>query len=745
MQAIWRRELGIFGSGDIFRWRKGFCKIAIGSLLLGTVPDRVFAAPIELDYMEYSSDANARAAYVSNSSITATGGTITEVDGYRIHTFTSNGTFTIDVTTNVEVLVVAGGGGAGAMHQGSGGGAGGLIYNSAYSASGNITVTVGAGGAGSTAQTENQTSGNNSVFGTLTAIGGGRGGAENTDPYIGGSGGGGSHYYHYAGAAGTSGQGNAGGTVTGYNIAPFSSAGGGGAGGVGANVAINAATPGAGGTGAVYSISGSPITYAGGGAGSNRNSVVASGGSGGGGNSHQNGSPNTGGGGGGGNGTNIGGAGGSGIVIIRYPSPVLSYSEATIKTQGTYALKSTAPVTTSLNKTLTSAVSPTVKLSDMIEIKFDIRAVRTGSNIKIGIHDSGGTTTEITPDITSANNYQTVTWDISGVSNANKDVIDQIIVTIVNADAANSFYIDNMAVNPLSPPQATGVSGAVLGVSSITWNWTDNSSGQYQEDGFKVYCATSTELRNTSAIDAVTWTETGLTPNTTFKRYIQSYNTAGSNNSATATKVTLCKVPVSMTIASPSYTQLELNWDANGNPAGTKYIAHCSPDGFAMIHSSTVTATTATFNSLTRNTEYEVRVYAVNHAGVCTRYLGQYSRRTQPGTFQEKTTTRTGKNSYGFEGDGVWTWEVPANGGSAVTITAYAQYNSDYGGAAKPKFTLYNNGVNDDASMTVGAGAWEKLTVSGTPTGKGVLFLKVEGFSTAVGAKYFVDDIQVNQ
>jgi len=40
---------------------------------------------------------------------------------------------------------------------------------------------------------------------------------------------------------------------------------------------------------------------------------------------------------------------------------------------------------------------------------------------------------------------------------------------------------------------------------------------------------------------------------------------------------------------------------------------------------------------------------------------------------------------------------------------------------------------------------WEQLTVSGTPSGKGVLFLKVEGFSTAVGAKYFVDDIQVNQ
>ncbi len=390
-------------------------------------------------------------------------------------------------------------------------------------------------------------------------------------------------------------------------------------------------------------------------------------------------------------------------------------------------------------------MSPTINLSDMIEIKFDMRATRTGSNVKIGIHDSGGTTTEITPNITSVNTYQTVTWNISGVSNANKDVIDRIIVTIVNADVANTFYLDNMAVNPLPPPQATGVSGTVLGVSSITWNWTDNSSGQYQEDGFKVYCATSTELRNTTAIDAVTWTETVLTPNTTYKRYIQSYNAAGSSNSATATKVTLCKVPANMTIASPSYTQLELNWDVNGNPSGTKYIAHCSPDGFVTIYSSTVTATTATFNSLMRNTEYEVRVYAVNYAGVCSGYLGSYSRKTQPCVWQEKATTRTGPNAFGFEGDGIWTWKVPANGGSLLTITAYVRYDSDYSAALKPKITLYNYGINSFAQMTGVADTWEKLTVSGTPSGKGVLFLKVEGFSTAVGAKYFVDDIQVNQ
>lgn len=121
-----------------------------------------------------------------------------------------------------------------------------------------------------------------------------------------------------------------------------------------------------------------------------------------------------------------------------------SYSEATIKQQGTYSLKGIAIATNSLNDTLTRTVSPTINLTGVNTVKFGIYASRTGSNIKIGIHDSGGTTTEKTHAISDANTWETDTWDISGVSDANKDVINSIIVTVTNADADNTFYIDNM-------------------------------------------------------------------------------------------------------------------------------------------------------------------------------------------------------------------------------------------------------------------------------------------------------------
>ena len=78
---------------------------------------------------------------------TATGGTVTESGGYRIHTFTSSGTFTALSSGTVEYLIVAGGGGGGSEH-GGGGGAGGLISGSVSIISGTYTITIGAGGGG---------------------------------------------------------------------------------------------------------------------------------------------------------------------------------------------------------------------------------------------------------------------------------------------------------------------------------------------------------------------------------------------------------------------------------------------------------------------------------------------------------------------------------------------------------------------------------------------------------------------
>ena len=134
--------------------------------------------------------------------MTATGGTITTDGDYKVHTFTSSGTFTVSglganstYGAKVEYLVVAGGAGGGSNGHGAGGGAGGYRHNSAYnftvSAQG-YSITVGGYG-------NMQNGGGNSTFSNITSAGGGSGGYNNSETgRNGGSGGGGSGHYNSA-------------------------------------------------------------------------------------------------------------------------------------------------------------------------------------------------------------------------------------------------------------------------------------------------------------------------------------------------------------------------------------------------------------------------------------------------------------------------------------------------------------------------------------------------------------------
>lgn len=372
----------------------------------------------EIDPMEYATDALARAGYITNAAV-PTGGNITVNGTKRVHVFLADGTFGIPAgfSGNVEILVVGGGGagrGVGAAgNSGDGGSAGELVYNASYAVTeGNYNVVIGSGGVG----VANDVGGNGgaSSFGDVTANGG-QGGQNTSSSTVrcGGNG---------AGADGGSGSGS---------------------------------TAGAGGIGLAYAISGASVYYAGGGGGgytigglggnggggrgesynaSNGAAGVANSGAGGGGVSHS---------------TALAGKnGGSGIVIVSYEmaefSALTCYSEPSIKVLGSYSLKVVALVTDSINKKLTKQVSPAINLAGVDYLRLFARASRIGSNFKLGIHDSGGTTTEHTVNILEADIWQPIIWDISNLATASKDAIDQIIITITNSDAENTIYLDCM-------------------------------------------------------------------------------------------------------------------------------------------------------------------------------------------------------------------------------------------------------------------------------------------------------------
>jgi len=275
--------------------------------------------------------------YGISNGVKATGGTLTVAGGYAYHTFTSTGSFLpSQKITGAEVVCIAGGaGGAGTL--GGGGGAGGLLYSSSQTlnAGNSYTALIGSGGSGGATQNEGS-SGSNSVFSSLIAIGGGGGGRGGSPANAGRSGGsGGGAYATGAVGTGTTGQGNNGGA----GVSNENSGGGGGAGAVGGTA--TSTVPGSGGIGSTSFSTWGAVTstgalvsgvyyYAGGGGGGGFSYTGGAGGNGGGGaggvstgGAGTAGTANTGGGGGAASYNNstqyTGGAGGSGLIIVRYP------------------------------------------------------------------------------------------------------------------------------------------------------------------------------------------------------------------------------------------------------------------------------------------------------------------------------------------------------------------------------------------------------------------------------------------
>jgi hypothetical protein len=360
--------------------------ITLTPISVPSLQTRAFALQIRKDSVSGEVIRTSNNIIASDSGLVytvATGGTLIETgDGFRTHVFTSSGNLVISsvgTTFNtLEYQVVAGGGGGadGYMDQGGGGGgAGGLIYsNNIIAVASTMPVIVGAGGSPA-GYDQKATNGTPSVFNANTAIGGGGGGGKRNQGSggiragDGGSGGGGMYATYPPGGGvdrgtGTPGQGNPGGESmysTPFGGYTMNAGGGGGAGSRGYtwNDGTWSSAPTAnvgGGIGLVamsvpdsYGTPGpAPGRYfAGGGGGgfANRpgaNMVPGPGSAGGGGEGAGrpgtpsggpgiNGTTNTGGGGGGGSYPSYytiypGRTGGSGIVIVRYPYGLTSYT-----------------------------------------------------------------------------------------------------------------------------------------------------------------------------------------------------------------------------------------------------------------------------------------------------------------------------------------------------------------------------------------------------------------------------------
>jgi hypothetical protein len=104
---------------------------------------------------------------------------------------------------------------------------------------------------------------------------------------------------------------------------------------------------------------------------------------------------------------------------------------------------------------------------------------------------------------------------------------------------------------PVTTPPNRPVNFTFINITTDTvrWQWQDNAAN---EKGFKIRTSSDNtvlydlnqELPGTGG--TTTWTELNLQPNTSYFRYVDSYNLGGSSSSISSGTYTLAKVPTGL-------------------------------------------------------------------------------------------------------------------------------------------------------------------------------------------------------
>jgi uncharacterized protein (TIGR02145 family) len=260
----------------------------------------------------------------------------------------------------------------------------------------------------------------------------------------------------------------------------------------------------------------------------------------------------------------------------------------------------------------------------------------------------------------------------------------------------------NTTVVPLPP---TGLTGTVASSTQINLSWTDNSTN---ETGFKIERRTGSanySVVGTVNQDILSFSDTGLTPNTTYKYRVYAYNAVGNSltytNEVTLTTPTQGGLSNLTTTAASSITQTTATtggivssdggatittrgvvWSTSANP--TISLTTKTTDGTG------IGAFTSNITGLSANTTYYVRAYGTNNIG--TAYGNEVSFTTVAATVLPNLTT------------------TAASSITQTTAVSGGTISSDGGGAITARGVCWSTMANPTIALTT-------KTIDGTGTG----------------------------
>lgn len=241
---------------------------------------------------------------------------------------------------------------------------------------------------------------------------------------------------------------------------------------------------------------------------------------------------------------------------------------------------------------------------------------------------------------------------------------------------ANAFQttFSNVISTFTLAPTISNIAGAAQSVSAIAWSWDPVLNAST----YSVFSTTSSTLLVSTPNPS--FTLTGLSTNTAYGISVRAENFSGIGVlSPGVTRYTLAAVPAQPVFLTASSQTVALSWDAQGNPAGTRYELSSSLDAFAASFSTPIaftqsfTALTTTLSGLASGTAYSFRVRARNGDGTDTAFSATGSTRTLgiPGTITDLRA-----NSF-FPGRIDLSWTAPGANGASGAI-ADGQYVVHY-------------------------------------------------------------------